>query len=311
MVRLARGGNVFDGLGGTLFPSGYEKKTPKNRSAPPRSIVIESKIYFKNTAWLSNVSFGDNDFAMSAQNPFLKGTRNPHFPTTNWTLIRTIQHSTGPDAVAAMEEICSRYWYPIYVFHRRHGFAVADAEDLTQDFFRALVMRETIQAAREEKGRLRSFILNMLREMIAKHRRHHSALKRGGSVVMISFEAFQPEERYVGEPAEITDPAWLFDRAWAERLLAAATERLREDFAKADNLEDFEHLREYLPLGENATPYAEVARKSGIAEGALRLQIHRMRKRFAKHIEAEIAETVSDPEEQKAELAHLMAVMGR
>ena len=248
---------------------------------------------------------------MSSKNPVLRGAKNPNFPTTNWTLIRKIQQSNGPEAVAAMEEICRRYWYPIYAFHRRHGFVSSDAEDLTQDFFQALVMRETIQAAREEKGRLRAFILNMMREMIAKHLRHRSALKRGGSLVMVSLEKFQAEARYAGEPVEITDPARLFDRAWAERLLAAATERLREDFAKADNLDDFEHLSEYLPLGENATPYAEVARRSGIAEGALRLQIHRMRKRYGKCIEEEIAQTVRDPEEQKAELAYLMAVMGR
>ncbi len=49
----------------------------------------------------------------------------------------------------------------------------------------------------------------------------------------------------------------------------------------------------------------------GIAEGTLRLQIHRMRKRYGKLIEEEIAQTVEGPEEVKAERAHLMAVMGR
>lgn len=154
-------------------------------------------------------------------------------------------------------------------------------------------------------------MLSMLREMNANHLRHRKAEKRGGGLFVISLDEAKAEERYRLEPREITDPALLFDRAWAERLLAAATERLRADFAKGDNLDDFEQLREYLPLGDQATPYAAAAKKLGIAENALRLQIHRMRKRFAKHVEAEIAQTVADPEEQKAELAYLMELMGR
>ena len=236
---------------------------------------------------------------------------DPKFPTTSWTLIRKVQKGGEAEARAAMEEICRQYWYPVYAFNRRHGFDAPDAEDLTQEFFRALVDRETIQAARQEKGRLRSFMLSMLREMNANHLRHRKAEKRGGGLFVISLDEAKAEERYRLEPREITDPALLFDRAWAERLLAAATERLRADFAKGDNLDDFEQLREYLPLGDQATPYAAAAKKLGIAENALRLQIHRMRKRFAKHVEAEIAQTVADPEEQKAELAYLMELMGR
>lgn len=236
---------------------------------------------------------------------------DPKFPTTSWTLIRKVQKGGEAEARAAMEEICRQYWYPVYAFNRRQGFSKADAEDLTQEFFRALVARETIQAAREEKGRLRSFMLNMLREMNANHLRHRAAEKRGGKAVIVSLDETDAEERYRHEPAGITDPARLFDRAWAERLLAAATARLRADFDTGDNLDDFEQLREYLPLGENSTPYAEAAKKLGIGEAALRLQIHRMRKRYAKHVEAEIAQTVADPEEQKAELAYLLEVVGR
>ncbi len=238
------------------------------------------------------------------------GSSDPKFPTTSWTLVRKVQKGGEAEARAAMEEICRQYWYPVYAFNRRQGFDVPDAEDLTQDFFRALVARETIQAAREEKGRLRSFILSMLREMNANHRRHLAAEKRGGKAVVVSLDEAGAEERYRAEPANIKDPVRLVDRAWAERLLAAATERLRADFEKGENLDDFEQLREYLPMGDQATPYAAAAKKLGIPESALRLQIHRMRKRYAKHLEAEIAQTVADPEEQKAELAYLLEVVG-
>lgn len=235
----------------------------------------------------------------------------PQFPTTKWTLIRKVQKGGDAEARAAMEELCRQYWYPVYAFNRRQGFVEADAEDRTQDFFGALVARETIQAAREEKGRLRSFMLHMLREMNANHLRSRAAEKRGGRAVIVSLDETNAEERYRHEPADIVDPARLFDRAWAGRLLAAATDRLRADFEEGNNLDDFEQLREYLPLGDQATPYAEAARKLGIKEAALRLQIHRMRKRYAKHLEAEIAQTVADPADQKAELVYLLEVVGR
>ncbi|MCB1236661.1 MAG: sigma-70 family RNA polymerase sigma factor [Verrucomicrobiae bacterium] len=248
---------------------------------------------------------------MSDPPPSEPGKPSSKFPTTSWTLIRKVQQGAETDARAAMEEICRQYWYPIYAFARRYGFSPPDSEDLTQDFFSALIARETIQAARREKGRLRSFILNLLRQLIKNRLRDRAAAKRGGGLATLSLDEAAAERRYAREPSDISDPARLFERAWAERLLEAATERLRREFAEGDNLDEFEHLCEFLPLGENATPYAEVSRKTGIPEKALRLQIHRMRKRYAKHLETEIAQTVVDPKEAKAELAHLLAIMGR
>ncbi|MDZ4401672.1 sigma factor [Prosthecobacter sp.] len=234
------------------------------------------------------------------------------FPTTRWTLIRRAQKGGETEAARAMEEICRQYWYPIYAFARRGGFSAADAEDLTQTFFQRLIASETIQAARQEKGHLRTFMLALLKRVIANYFRHASAEKRGGSpAATLSLDDENAEDRYIREPADIHDPDLLFDRTWAQGVLDAAEKKLRQDFAKADNLDSFTQLREFLPLGDNATPYAAVAKKLGIAETALRLQIHRMRKRYGKLIEEEIAQTVHEPAEIKAELAHLMAAIGR
>lgn len=173
-------------------------------------------------------------------------------------------------------------------------------------------MRETIQAAREEKGKLRTFMLAMLRQIISKQLRHVNAEKRGGGACnTIPFDDALAEHRYSQEPAGSQDIDLIFDRAWAASVLNAAETKLRADYQKADNLEAFEQLREFLPLGENTTPYAEAAKCLQINEATLRLQIHRMRKRYAKLIEAEIAHTVNDTAEVKTELAHLMAVIGK
>ena len=233
------------------------------------------------------------------------------FPTTSWTLIQKVQKGSEGDAARAMEEICRQYWYPIYAFARRQGFSAHDAEDLTQVFFQRLIASETLQAARQDRGLMRSFMLSLLKRVISNHVRDATAEKRGGSfTATISLDDDTAEDRYVREPADLRDPDTLFDRAWAQRVLDAAGKKLRDDFARADNLEGYDQLREFLPLGDNATPYSKVAQTLGLAEGTLRLQIHRMRKRYGKCIEEEIAQTVSSPEEVKAELAHLMAVIG-
>lgn len=237
--------------------------------------------------------------------------QSPSFPTTRWTLVRRVQKGGEDEAARALEEICRQYWYPIYAFARLRGFSAEDAEDLTQIFFQRLITSETIQAAQQEKGLMRTFMLSLLKRVISNHVRDASAAKRGGSMTAtISFDELDAENRFAHEPADIRDADALFDHAWAHGVLDAAEKKLRADFAKADNLEGYDQLREFLPLGDNATPYAEAAARLGIAEAALRLQIHRMRKRYGKLIEEEIAHTVNDPAEVKAELTHLLAVIG-
>lgn len=233
------------------------------------------------------------------------------FPTTSWTLIQKIQRGSERDAAGALEEICRQYWYPLYAFARHRGLSPHDAEDITQILFQNVITHDTIQSVRAEKGRMRTFMLAMLKNLISKKLRHDTAEKRGGSAgAGVSFDAMSAEERYAREPADVRDADALYDRAWASGVLAAAEARLGAEYAKTDNAETFEHLREFLPLGDNATPYVAAAKKLGIVEGALRLQIHRMRKRYGKLIEEEIAQTVSRPDEIKAELEHLMAVVG-
>lgn len=234
------------------------------------------------------------------------------FPLTRWTLIRRVQKGGGQEATKALDEICREYWYPIYAFARRQGFPRQDAEDVTQIFFQRLIASETIQAAQQEKGRMRTFMLSLLKKVISNRLRDAATEKRGGSpAATISFEDMQAEERYLREASEVHDADAFFDRAWAEGVLGAAEKKLRDDYVSADNGSAYDQLRGFLPLGENATPYASAAKKLGINEGTLRLQVHRMRKRYAKLIEAEIAQTVDNASEVKAELEYLMTVVGQ
>lgn len=230
---------------------------------------------------------------------------------TQWTLIHRVNEGSDAESARAMEEICRQYWYPIYAFTRRSGFTPEDAEDLTQVFFQRMIASGTIQAARQERGQLRSFMLSLLKRVIANHHRDTHREKRGGSPsATVSWDDLAAEQRYTHEPVDCLDSETLFTRAWAQDLLQVAEIRLRSDFLIADNLTAYEQLREFLPLGENARPYADVARKLGITESTLGMQIHRMRKRYAKLIEEEISNTVTSAEEGRSELASLMNAAG-
>jgi DNA-directed RNA polymerase specialized sigma24 family protein len=233
------------------------------------------------------------------------------FPLTRWSLVQRAQKGTEADAMKALEDICRLYWYPIYAYARRSSLNPHDAEDLTQVFFQQMICRETLQAVQQEKGRLRSFMLQLLKQVISRQIRHTHALKRGEGHTPLSLDELHAEERFAQSLAEGDDPATHFDHAWAHEVLTSAEALLKAEYAEAENSTTFDALREFLPLGENATPYGTLSKKLRIREATLRLQIHRMRKRYAKLIEKVIAETVHDATEAKAELEHLMKLVGR
>ena len=232
------------------------------------------------------------------------------FPTTSWSLVQRVQKGTETDALRALEEICRLYWYPIYAYARRSGFGPHDAEDLAQVFFQQMIARETMQAVRQEKGRLRTFMLTLLMQVISRQIRHDRAGKRGGGHEVVSLDEMAAEERYGHEPAHEADPARLFDRAWAGRMLERAESRLREDYEKAKNAATFDVLRPFLPSSTGEASYPEIAARLGIREGAVRLQVHRMRKRFAELIDEEIAQTVTNPAELEVERDYLIGLVG-
>lgn len=236
--------------------------------------------------------------------------RNPSFPPTSWSLIQRVQNGSEQDAAQAMEEICRQYWYPIYAFARRSGIAPADAEDMAQTFFQNLVAHDAIRTAQQEKGRLRTFMLAMLKRLISKQIRHDVAEKRGGPrSVTVSWDEMTAEEHYCLEPVTVADADALFDRAWAERVLDQAGQALRAEFLAGNNLPLFEAIRDYLPFRSEPRGYAAIAAQLGMKEGAVRQQVSRMRKRFAVLTEEHIAQTVEGDVERREELQYLVSLM--
>ena len=230
------------------------------------------------------------------------------FPTTHWTLVMRVREG-GAVRQAALEELCALYWYPIYVFLRRRGYPQHDAEDFTQGFFLKLLGDESLSGVDENKGRLRTYLLQHLKRHLTDQKRFDGALKRGGGLKTISFEAWHAEERYAREPLDLRDPERLFTRAWANELLAGVREQLRADFADAKRPEAFEILLPYLLLDDDPPSYREAAAQLRATEISVRLMVCRLRAKFRELLREEVARTVGTPEEVAGEMEWLKSVL--
>jgi len=237
---------------------------------------------------------------------------DPHdasFPSTHWTLVQIVQGEDRKSAAAALEAICGRYWYPVYAYLRRSGRSPHDAEDLTQMLFQKLVSDDAIRQVRQERGRLRSFLIALAGRVISRQNRHERAEKRGGGMTLISLDEEAAEARYTHEPADLLDPERLYDRAWALQMLESVRQSFRASFIKNKRLSDAEIIEPYLGWEDAPAPFAELGQRLGSNENAVRVLVHRLRKKFRERLESEIAKTVVDPQDIQEELHWLRAIL--
>ena len=231
------------------------------------------------------------------------------FPTTRWTLVVAAGDPQRKEARSALVSLCENYWYPLYAYLRRRGYPADQAEDLTQEFFLRLLEGRYLDRADPEKGRFRSFILTSLKFFVADEEDRQRARKRGGGA-LVPLEFSSGEERYQREPAHDETPERIFERRWALSMLDRVVERLRNEFVHHGHAEHFERLKVFL-LGQSDAPYAALAREMNTSEGALKVAVHRLRKRYRELFRQEIADTVADPAEVESELRFLAAVLAR
>jgi RNA polymerase sigma factor (sigma-70 family) len=231
------------------------------------------------------------------------------FPTTRWTLVVAAADPQRKEARSALVSLCEGYWYPLYAYVRRRGYPADQAQDLTQEFFIRVLEGRYLDRADPEKGRFRSFILTSMKFFVADEEDRQRAQKRGGGAIL-PLELSSGEDRYLREPAHDETPERIFERRWALSVLDRVVERLRDEFVQHGRPEHFERLKMFL-LGKSEAPYAALAREMNTSEGALKVAIHRLRKRYRELFRQEIADTVADPGEVESELRFLAAALTR
>ena len=212
-------------------------------------------------------------------------------------------------ARAALSALCEAYWYPLYAYIRRRGTDAEDARDLTQSFLASLIERQDFKNLDKERGRFRAFLLASLQHFLANDAARRRAQKRGGDVTTLSLALEDAEGRYRVEPAESGTPETLYERRWALTVIDRVLARLRDEWRVEGGGEEFDALKACL-LGEGPRGgYAAIAQALDSTEGAIKVAVHRLRKRFQTELKRDIAETVSDPADVDDEIRYLIRAL--
>ncbi len=229
----------------------------------------------------------------------------PRFGTTHWSLVL----KAGQGAEEALVKLCQVYWPPLYTYTRRRGHAVHEAQDLTQAFFAHLLENRGLAGVAPSKGRFRSFLMVSLKHFLDNEWQKSHTLKRGGQQVFISWDELTAEDRESLEPSDHLTPERIFDRRWALMLLERVMDQLRKECTTARQGELFEKLKDYLTGDHPGKSYQEIARELTMSEGAVKVTVHRLRRRFGELLRQQIERTVASPDEIDDEIRQLFAAL--
>jgi DNA-directed RNA polymerase specialized sigma24 family protein len=233
------------------------------------------------------------------------------FIPTRWTLVLRAR-GESPSAQAALSELCEAYYAPVLAFIRGDGRADDAARELTQEFFARLLARHGLASVKPGLGRVRSFLLGAVKHFLADQRDRDQAVKRGGGQTIVSVEA--DLQANTTSQLQVPDPATqprdtIFDREWAETLVRRAIDALANESVATGKADLFEALKPWLLGQVDGLSQADAACQLGMTEGAVKVAIHRLRKRFRELVKTEIAHTVPEPAQVQEELRYLVEVL--
>jgi len=237
------------------------------------------------------------------------------FITTRWSVVLSCADSEVDSAAArdALSELCKTYWRPIFTYVCRRGYSPEDAEDLTQDFFTNLLKGPLLERADPERGRFRSLLLKAVQDFLGHAAEKLHARKRGGGVKFVSWDDWMAEA-----PSQLSisvqalnswSPERLYDLRWAATVVEQALQRLREECQSKRRLRLFETLSVYLASDRADVSYQNLATILGIAESAVKKQLHNLRRRYRWLLYDEVAQTVANPSDVEGEIRHLCATL--
>jgi len=181
---------------------------------------------------------------------------------------------------------------------------------LTQEFFARLLEKNWLRAASPERGRFRWFLLASFKHFLANEWDRARAQKRGGGRRPISLDELAPEERYSLEPTDSLSADKLYDRTWALTLIEKTRTRLRDEFIAAGRSGRFEMMEQFLPGAQASITYAEIAARLEVAEGTVKSDVSRLRRRYGELLREELVQTLGNVTDLEDELHHLFESLG-
>jgi RNA polymerase sigma factor (sigma-70 family) len=233
-----------------------------------------------------------------------------YFQSTHWTVILAAGGKHTPESEVALEKLCATYWFPLYAYVRRRGHSREDAEDLTQAFFAAFLAKNYLDHVSAERGRFRAFLLTSLKHFLANESDKSQRQKRGGGATHLSLDWQSADTQFQVAATTQQSPDQAFDREWAVALLGKVVERLEAEAVAAGRARQFAELKVFLTAEKGALPHAAAAEALGMDEGAVRVAVHRLRKRFRELLRDEIAQTLIDASDLDEEMRALIGALG-
>jgi len=230
------------------------------------------------------------------------------FATTHWSVVLAAKDSDSA-AARALEQLCRDYWRPIYAYIRRDGRGPADAQDLTQEFLSRFIEKDWLGHLQDRRGKFRSFLLTFLKHFLSDARDRANAQKRGGGLTFISLDELAEEEHHFFEPRDPLTPDQVFERRWAQTLMARAVARLRQEYVDDRKEELFDQLKDLQPGSRSEQNYVEIGARLGMSEGAVKSAVHRLRLRHRDLLRQEIGNTIEDAKDVDGEIQHLIQVL--
>lgn len=221
---------------------------------------------------------------------------SPSFQTTRWTHVARLRDGADEaERERILTQFCHSYWFPLYGYARRSGKSPHDAEDLTQGFFHHALGSDLFAKARQDRGRLRSFLLTSFQHYLNADYEKATAAKRGGKLGTLSLDAMQAEDRYQCEPADITTPEDLYNRRWARDFFVTVKEHLRAEYEAEGKAPAFDALQPWLFIEAKAAEWLPAAASLGVTEGNFRVMLTRFRKRYRDRFREAVADTLDSP----------------
>ncbi|MBM3850310.1 MAG: sigma-70 family RNA polymerase sigma factor [Verrucomicrobia bacterium] len=224
------------------------------------------------------------------------------FAPTRWSLVARARGTTA-EARTALSELCEAYWRPVFETLRRWHGTDDEARESAQEFFAHVLAGGRLAGADPARGRFRSYLLGALRHFESDLRERACRLKRGGGVAIASLS-----EDEIAEPASPSLDPIRFDREWAFTVVDRALMAVETDLRMAGRSAHFERLKPAL-VGDDLPSPSDLARELGLTEGALKVAIHRLRRRFREAVRAEIGQTLSEGDDVQEELRYLIEVL--
>jgi len=249
-------------------------------------------------------------------NPYANDDSASAFHTTHWTQVLAAR-GESTEAKQALRDLCEAYYRPVEAFVRRYRFGHDNARDLTHEFFSKLLEGNSLTGVDRTRGRFRSYLLGAVKHFLSDQADRSLAEKRGSGQSPQSLQASPSHDRSGQEehtPLDVADPHGFppdafFDRQWALAIVDTAMRILQTESQDRGETQRFEVLRRWLIPSEDGAIASEAARSLDMTDGAFKVAVHRLRKRFRQLVKDKIAASVDGPEALQEELDYLIEAL--